>query len=155
MLNIILYRPEIPPNTGNIARLCTGVGATLHLVRPLGFQIDDKAVRRAGLDYWPHLKLEVHEDWSTFEGLYGPSTRDGFYFFSARSKKPYWQVRFPVETWLVFGPESTGLPHEMLERHADRALHIPMKSPHVRSLNLSNAAAVAVYEYQRQRAIAE
>jgi tRNA (cytidine/uridine-2'-O-)-methyltransferase len=146
-LHVALYQPEIHPNTGNIARLCAANGLPLHLVGNLGFRVDDRSVRRAGLDYWPFVKLCREESLSD---LYAqlPGTR--FFYFSARAERLYTQVEYQAGDCLVFGPESTGLPEELLRLHWDQALAIPMRSDKVRSLNLSTAVGIAVYEALRQ-----
>jgi len=144
-LNIVLHEPEIPQNTGNIARTCAAVGAALHLIEPLGFSIDEKAGRRAGLDYWSKLSLFVYaslEDF--FEQNSGP-----FFFCSTKARKTYADVEYPSGAYLVFGKESKGLPEPLLLKNKDNTIRIPMKSE-IRSLNLSNAVAVVAYEAQKQ-----
>jgi tRNA (cytidine/uridine-2'-O-)-methyltransferase len=148
-LHIVLVEPEIHWNTGNVGRTCLAVGAELHLVEPLGFSLEDKQVRRAGLDYWPRVRLRVWPDWAAFERAL-PGLGEPF-FFSSGGARRLWDVRYPTDTVLVFGRESVGLPPEVLQRHADRVLSIPMEDPALRSLNLSTAAAVAAYEVCRQR----
>jgi tRNA (cytidine/uridine-2'-O-)-methyltransferase len=149
MLHIALVEPEIHWNTGNVGRTTLAVGAELHLVGPLGFSLEEKQVRRAGLDYWPRVRLRVWPDWPTFEAAL-PSLGEPF-FFSAAGTRTLWEVRYPADTVLVFGRESVGLPPALLERHADRVLRIPMLDPALRSLNLSTSAAIAAYEVMRQR----
>ncbi len=145
-LNIVLYQPEIPQNTGNIARTCVAIGAKLWLVKPLGFRIDEKSVRRAGLDYWPHLCWEVVDDWQTLRtGI--PDWQP--WYFSKTASQHYAYVRYQAGDALVFGPETRGLPRTWLEQWPDRTVGIPIR-PEVRSLNLSNAVAVAAYEVLRQ-----
>jgi tRNA (cytidine/uridine-2'-O-)-methyltransferase len=145
-LHVVLIEPEIPPNTGSIGRLCLGTGCRLHLVKPLGFSIDEKAVRRAGLDYWKHVDLAVHESFEeVLERLAGRS----FVFTSAREGVPYTVHRFVRGEVLVFGRESTGLPERFHERYAGQFIRIPTPGP-IRSLNLANAASVVVYEGLRQ-----
>jgi tRNA (cytidine/uridine-2'-O-)-methyltransferase len=159
-LHIALVNPEIHWNTGNVGRTSLAVGAELHLVEPLGFSLDDKQVRRAGLDYWPRVRLRVWPRWEAFEEAL-PALGEP-YLFTAEGAyrgrdpavpppRPYWEVRFAERTVLVFGRESVGLPQELLVRYADRAAHIPMVDPALRSLNLSTAAALAAYEVVRQR----
>ncbi len=147
LIHVALYKPEIHPNTGNIARLCAANGLPLHLVGALGFRIDDRSVRRAGLDYWPHVDLRreinLHELKS---GL--PGSR--LFYFSARAERLYTDVEYRAGDCLVFGPESRGFPEELLREHRDYAIKIPMRSPHVRSLNLATAVAIAAYEALRQ-----
>ncbi len=149
LLHVALYQPEIHPNTGNIARLCAANDLALHLVGNLGFRIDDKAVRRAGLDYWPLVKLYRERD---LEELQQSLPKSRFYYFSARAVRAFTDARYQPGDCLVFGPETRGLPAELLQAAQDRALRIPMRSQGVRSLNLSTAAGVAVYEALRQLA---
>lgn len=134
--NVVLVQPEIPQNTGNIGRLCVGTGSKLHLVKPLGFDLDEKKVRRAGLDYWPHLDLTLHDSWD-------PGKSRSF-FFSKKAKKSVFDVEFEQGDYLVFGCETQGLPEEWIEKHPDRALSLPQFGP-VRSQNLSNAVSAVVY----------
>lgn len=146
-LHVVLWRPEIPGNTGNIGRLCAGANVWLHLVRPLGFELDNKYLRRAGLDYWPHVRLSVHDDFGEIAEVFA---RERLYFFSAKGERRYTEVSYPPGAVLVFGRETKGLSESLLEGYADRVLTIP-NTPKVRSLNLSNACAVAVYEVLRQQ----
>jgi tRNA (cytidine/uridine-2'-O-)-methyltransferase len=148
MLHMVLVSPEIHWNTGNVGRTALAVGAEVHLVEPLGFSLDDKQVRRAGLDYWPRVRLRVWPEWEALERAL-PSLGEAF-FFSSGAARPYWEVQYPADTVLVFGRESVGLPPALLERHAERTVRIPMEDPALRSLNLSTAAAVAAYEVVRQ-----
>ena len=145
-LNIVLYQPEIPHNTGSVGRTCLAVGAKLWLVQPLGFRLDDHYLRRAGLDYWEHLDCEVMKDWDALERALGNTP---CWYFSTRGTKVYTETQFQAGDALIFGPESSGLPAEMLDRASSRTLRIPVASP-VRSLNLSNAVAVVAYEACRQ-----
>jgi tRNA (cytidine/uridine-2'-O-)-methyltransferase len=149
-LHVVLVQPEIPPNTGSIARLCAATGTRLHLVRPLGFSLDDRYLKRAGLDYWPHVDLRVHDTWEAFRAA-EPAALP--LCFSARATTPY--TRAPLaETdplYLVFGGETRGLPDALRLAHAATTYCIPIFSRHVRSLNLSNAVAVVVYEALRRR----
>ncbi|TWU20850.1 tRNA (cytidine(34)-2'-O)-methyltransferase [Bythopirellula polymerisocia] len=145
-LHVVLHQPEIPYNTGSVGRTCVAVGAKLWLVRPLGFRIDDYYLRRAGLDYWQHLEWEVVDDWLQLVGQI-PESRH--WYFSKKATQSYTQVRFLCGDALVFGSESQGLPADWISAKADRCLRIPTR-PEVRSLNLSNAAAVASYEALRQ-----
>lgn len=145
-LHVVLYQPEIPQNTGNVGRTCVAVGAKLWLVRPLGFQLDDHHLRRAGLDYWQHLQWEVVEDWRTLCDALPPERA---WFYSKSGQRSYVQAPLKPGDVLVFGGESQGLPRRMLETYPDRSLMIPIR-PQVRSLNLSNAVAIAVYEAMRQ-----
>lgn len=149
-LHVVLHQPEIPPNTGNIGRTCVAVGAKLWLVRPLGFQIDEKQLRRAGLDYWPHLEWEVVEDWTALAAkLHEPLASGRAWFFTKAASRLYTDASYQPGDVLVFGSETRGLPPELLAQHSDQALRIPTR-PQVRSLNLSASAAVAIYEAVRQ-----
>jgi len=145
-LHIVLFQPEIPPNTGNVGRTCVAVGAKLWLVRPLGFRLDEKAVRRAGLDYWQHLDWEVADDWNQLIDRL-PGGR--FWFFTKHATRAYTEARYKVGDVLVFGSETSGLPKTLLADRQAQAVRIPQSSS-VRSLNLSNAVAVAAYEALRQ-----
>jgi tRNA (cytidine/uridine-2'-O-)-methyltransferase len=147
MFDIVLYEPEMPANTGNIGRLCVAVGATLHLVGRLGFHLDDRSVRRAGLDYWAEVKVVRHTSLAEFEAA-RPAER--IFCLSVRGATPYTRVRFRRGDAFVFGSESRGLPAEVLARHAGRTLCIPIPTGKVRSLNLATAAGVVVYEALRQ-----
>jgi tRNA (cytidine/uridine-2'-O-)-methyltransferase len=151
-LHVVLVEPEIHWNTGNAGRSCLAAGATLHLVQPLGFSLDEREVRRAGLDYWEHVPLQVWHDWPELETAL-PDLGEPF-FFSTKADRPYWDANFGERTVLVFGPETRGLPESLLARHPDRTFRIPMHSEHVRSLNLSTAVGIALYEVLRQRAVA-
>jgi len=147
---IVLVEPEIPPNTGNIARLCAATRAHLHLVEPLGFRIDEQAVRRAGLDYWPLVQLATHPSYGAARGEItraDPNARH--YLFTGKTTRSYLDVEFRPGDALVFGKESVGLPEALLERHAGELVGIPTLGP-VRSLNLANAVAIALYEALRQ-----
>ena len=146
-LNVVLVSPEIPPNTGNIARLCAATGTRLHLVEPLGFKITDARLKRAGLDYWDAVRVQVHPSWQACLAAL-PSAR--LWLFSTGSSRPHMRAEFRPGDILVFGCETKGLPDELLAAHADSVLGIPIRTDHVRSLNLSSAVAVAVYEALRQ-----
>lgn len=147
-INIVLYQPEIPPNTGNIARTCAITGAKLHLIKPLGFSIDDKQVKRAGLDYWHLLDLEVHENLEAFLEKYGDKE---LFFSSTKATQYYHEANFTEDCFIVFGRETSGLPALIHERYADRRIKIPMlQNEAARSLNLSNSAAIILYEALRQ-----
>jgi tRNA (cytidine/uridine-2'-O-)-methyltransferase len=148
MFHIVLHEPEIPNNTGNIGRTCIATGCSLHLIRPLGFSTDEKACRRAGLDYWPRLRPVEHESWAAYLGATAPDPRR-MWMFSGDVGRPVWSADFRPGDHLVFGKETAGLPVELLERHADRVLTFPMV-PHERSLNLATAVCAAVYEGVRQ-----
>jgi len=146
-LHIVLFEPEIPPNTGNIARLCACTGAALHLVHPLGFEINDKQLKRAGLDYWEHLEIRHHQSWAEARWAIGTDRR--WYGLSTKADRSFWEVEFSAGDVLVFGPESRGLPATI--RQELHLLRIPMRQDApVRSLNLSSACSVAVFEALRQ-----
>ncbi|NCO52235.1 MAG: tRNA (cytidine(34)-2'-O)-methyltransferase [Deltaproteobacteria bacterium] len=145
--HIVLIEPEIPPNTGNIGRLCAATGTPLHLVGKLGFSLDDKQMKRAGLDYWPEVKLHR---WDSFDALKGQYPAGRFWYMSKKATRGYTQVAFSEGDFLVFGKETLGLPEDLLEQARDRALRIPIFSPAVRSLNLANSAAIILYEALRQ-----
>jgi tRNA (cytidine/uridine-2'-O-)-methyltransferase len=147
-MRVVLVEPEIPPNTGSIGRLCAATDTPLHLVGRLGFTIDDKHLRRAGLDYWPHVRLQRHDDWAAFAAAI-PGRRLGF---SARAERPYTAIDFEADDVLVFGGETRGLPAAVRATLAPHLYRIPIASPHVRSLNLANAVAVVLYEALRQLA---
>lgn len=147
MLNIVLFEPEIPPNTGNVARLCAAMKCRLHLIKPLGFSLDDRYLRRAGLDYWPFVDLKVHEN---INALWSENESARFFYFSTKGKKSYTEMEYKDGDFLVFGPETRGLPKEMIEGKIDFLLTIPMKEPGVRSINLSSAVAMVVGEALRQ-----
>lgn len=147
MFHVVLYQPEIPPNTGNVIRLCANTGAQLHLVRPLGFRLDDRALRRAGLDYHEYANIHVHEDWKECVTTLGGHR---MFAFSSRGTEPFAAARFQPEDVFVFGAETRGLPDRVLGKFApEMRLRLAML-PGNRSLNLSNAVAVVVYEAWRQ-----
>ncbi len=151
MFDVVLYEPEIPSNTGNAVRLCAATGARLHLVRPLGFSLNDRALRRAGLDYHEHAALSVHDSWQACCGRLGASV----YAFTTKATRGYALARFAPGDVLLFGPETRGLPVELLDALADeQKLRLPML-PGRRSLNLANAVAVVVYEAWRQNGFRE
>lgn len=147
MLNIVLHEPEMPQNTGNIGRTCVATGAMLHLIRPLGFFLDDKSLKRAGLDYWPKLKLAVYED---FEDFLRRNPEAKIYMATTKAPRLYTETRYEDGCYLMFGKESAGIPEEILLRFPDTAVRIPML-PDIRSLNLSNSVAVLAYEALRQQ----
>ncbi len=146
-MHVVLLEPEIPPNTGSIARLCAATLTPLHLIEPLGFKIDDKHLKRAGLDYWEFVDLRVHKSWDAFLKQNGSKT---LRYFSKRAKRSYTQAHFEEDDYLVFGPETRGLPQELLDDNEGSAYRIPMIGAGVRSLNLSNAVSVVLYEGLRQ-----
>lgn len=147
--HVVLVEPEIHGNTGNVGRTCLATGAQLHLVEPLGFQLDDARVRRAGLDYWPEVRPRVWSDWKSLEARL-PDLGEPF-FFSAEARLDYWNVRYPRRTVLVFGKESVGLSPDLRKRYADRLVRIPILDSGVRSLNLANSVALGLYELLRQQ----
>jgi tRNA (cytidine/uridine-2'-O-)-methyltransferase len=147
MLHIAIWQPEIPPNTGNIARLCAATGATLHLVGRLGFRLDDRSLRRAGLDYWEHVEVCRHLDLSDLEAAL-PGAR--VFCFSAHGQRSYTSPEYRDGDCLLFGGETHGLPPEVLQRHAGRTFRIPMPGGKVRSLNLATAVGIVLYEALRQ-----
>ncbi|MGI6097472.1 MAG: tRNA (cytidine(34)-2'-O)-methyltransferase [Dethiobacteria bacterium] len=147
-MHIALIEPEIPSNAGNIARTCVLTGTRLHLVKPLGFSLDDRYLKRAGLDYWQYLDLEVH---NTFVELKSKYPQSNFYFFTTKGKKLYTDIVYNTEDFLVFGKETAGLPQHILEEHESNCVRIPMSSALKRSLNLSNAVAIALYEALRKQ----
>ncbi len=147
-LHVVLVEPEIAWNTGNAGRTCLAAGAQLHLVRPLGFSLGDKEVRRAGLDYWPRVDVRVWESWAALEAAL-PTLGEPT-FFTARAPRSFQDVAYRRPAVLIFGRESVGLPPELLARHASETARIPMLDPELRSLNLSSAVALGVYEARRQ-----
>jgi tRNA (cytidine/uridine-2'-O-)-methyltransferase len=148
----VLWEPEIPPNTGNIARLCAANETPLHLVGRLGFHLDDRRLKRAGLDYWPHVELYRHVTFADFEAWWAERglDPDRVFCLSARTDQTYTNIAFRPGDALVFGSETRGLPPEVLARHADRTFVIPMSAPVVRSLNLATAVGIVLYEGFRQ-----
>ena len=146
MFNIVLVEPEIPQNTGNIARTCAATGCTLHLVRPLGFEISDKYLKRAGLDYWQYVDIKL---WDNLQELFAAFPGARFYYFTTKAERRYSDAHFADGDFLVFGKETRGLPEELLVEHRNECLRIPMMGE-LRSLNLSNSVAIAVYEGLRQ-----
>lgn len=146
-MHIVLVEPEIPGNTGNIARLCAATGCELHLVKPLGFSIEDRYLKRAGLDYWHLVKVHVHENFAEVVKLY---QSHNFYFNTTKASKRHSDIAYHSDDLLVFGKETAGLPQELLNANPDNCIRIPMIED-ARSLNLSNAVAIAVYEAFRQQ----
>ena len=145
-INIVLVEPEIPQNTGNIARTCAAIGATLHLVHPLGFDISEKAVKRAGLDYWDKLDIIEYKNLEEFKSKV---KSNNIYLLSTKSQKVYTDVKYQDDCYLVFGPETRGLPEDYILENFENAVRIPMRD-NIRSLNLSNAVAIVAYEAERQ-----
>lgn len=145
-LNIVLVEPEIPQNTGNIARTCAAIGATLHLIHPLGFDISEKAVKRAGLDYWNKVNIVEYKNLEEFKEKV---KSDKIYLLSTKSQKVYSDVKYEDGAYLVFGPETRGLPEDYILEHFDKAVRIPMREG-IRSLNLSNSVAIVAYEAEKQ-----
>ena len=146
-LHIVLVEPEIPANTGNISRTCAATDTHLHLVRPLGFRTDDASLKRAGLDYWPSVKLEYHDSFAELQEKY-PQGR--FFYATTKATKRYSDVQFQDGDFLVFGKETKGLPPELIAANPDTSIRLPMRTEHVRSLNLSNSVAIMLYEALRQ-----
>ena len=150
LLHVVLHQPAIPPNTGNIGRTCVAAAAKLWLVKPLGFDVSEKARRRAGLDYWEHLEWEVVDDWPALsQQLAAPLQAGRAWFFSKKARRLHTEVPYRAGDVLVFGSETTGLPDDLLHEYADNTVRIPMREQ-VRSLNLAVAAGIAVYEALRQ-----
>ncbi len=147
MLHVALWEPEIPPNTGNVARLCAATGTVLHLVGRLGFRLDDRRLRRAGLDYWPHVTVRQHATAEAFEAAVAGSR---IIPLSSKTERPYTRMQYRDGDCLLFGSESKGLPASVLTRHAAHAVTIPMPAGHVRSLNLATAVGIVLYEALRQ-----
>lgn len=145
ILNIVLVEPQIPQNTGNIARTCAVTGARLHIVKPMGFTVDDKKLKRAGLDYWHFLDITYYENLDDF---FEKNSGD-FYFFTTKGQNRHSDVEYKDNSYLIFGREDAGLPEELLVKHPDECVRIPMRSD-IRSLNLSNSVAIGVYEVLRQ-----
>jgi tRNA (cytidine/uridine-2'-O-)-methyltransferase len=146
-MHVVLFQPEIPPNTGSVARLCAATLTPLHLIEPLGFKIDDKHLKRAGLDYWEFVDLHVHKSWEEF--CRRVDDRNLIYF-SKKATRSYTVKRYQTDDYLVFGPETRGLPQELLDANPQCAYRIPMMGAGVRSLNLSNAVSIVLYEALRQ-----
>ncbi|WP_027631601.1 tRNA (uridine(34)/cytosine(34)/5-carboxymethylaminomethyluridine(34)-2'-O)-methyltransferase TrmL [Clostridium hydrogeniformans] len=146
-LNIVLFEPEIPQNTGNIARTCVLTNSKLHLIKPLGFSLDEKHLKRAGLDYWQYLDLEIHESFEDFKNKYKEGT---FYFATTKGEKFYSEVSFNKGDFIIFGRESSGLPDYIRNSRREGCIRIPMLESSTRSLNLSNTVAIFAYEAIRQ-----
>ena len=149
MFNIVLVEPEIPPNTGNIGRLCLATRSTLHLVRPLGFSLEDRQLRRAGLDYWSEVALELWDSLGSLQRRQPAGTR--YFFLTTKSQHPYYKVKFRRNDFLVFGRETKGLQHKLLAANTDNCITIPMHG--TRSLNLATAVAIVLFEAVRQQQV--
>ncbi|MDF2536809.1 MAG: trmL [Bacillales bacterium] len=150
-INVVLFQPEIPANTGNIARTCAATNTSLHLIRPLGFRTDDKMMKRAGLDYWEHVNIQYYD---SLDELFDNYKQGKFYLITKFGEKTYSNFDFSdseEDIFFVFGRETKGLPKEVIEKYKETALRIPMNDEHVRSLNLSNTAAILIYEALRQQ----
>ena len=146
-INIVLCEPEIPQNTGNIARTCAATGASLHLIRPLGFEINNAKLKRAGLDYWDKLDITYYDSLSDFLAKHADKT---IYYFTTKAMHNYSDISYPDDAWIMFGKETRGLPEELLKENPETCVRIPMRDT-LRSLNLSNSVAIAVYEILRQK----
>lgn len=146
-LNIVLLEPEIPQNTGNIARTCAAIGASLHLIEPMGFTVTDAKLKRAGLDYWNKLDITYYKN---IEDFYERTKGGEYFYFSTKAPRCYTDIDYPSPCYLIFGKESAGIPETILKKNLERCVRIPMRES-LRSLNLSNSAAIAVYEVLRQR----
>lgn len=145
-INIVLHEPEIPQNTGNIARTCAATGASLHIIRPMGFTVDDKKLKRAGLDYWDKLDITYYDSLEDFRHSHPDAV---VYYYTTKAPRKYTDVIYPDNTFIMFGKESRGLPEELLHSDKEHCVRIPMRDS-LRSLNLSNSVAIAVYEILRQ-----
>ncbi len=150
-VHIVLFEPLIPANTGNIARTCAATNSKLHLIKPLGFSTDDKALKRAGLDYWEHVDISYHE---SLDDFFTKNKGAAFFYITKFAEKHYCEIDYAAisgDIFLLFGKETTGLPKHLLSEHPERGLRLPMNDDHVRSLNLSNTAAIVIYEVLRQK----
>ena len=146
-LNIVLFEPEIPNNTGNIGRLALASGSNLHLVKPFGFEINDTRLKRAGLDYWQHLSVTMYD---SIHDFLNKNKDKNMVFLSSHGTKNHWSINFEDDMFLIFGKESVGLPKHLIEKNSDKLFKIPLYSKHVRSLNLANAVGIVVYEGLKQ-----
>ena len=146
-LNIVLVEPEIPPNTGAIARLCAATNTTLHLVEPLGFKLDDRALKRAGMDYWEHVTWKSWPNWTSLREAHANAR---FFFLTTKTPRAYTETQFAPGDFLVFGRETRGLPESLLKENEKSCLTIPMQNPEVRSLNLATSSAIVLFEALRQ-----
>lgn len=148
-INIVLHEPEIPQNTGNIARTCAATGASLHIIKPMGFEIDDRKLKRAGLDYWDKLDINYYESYEDFLEK-RPEAKENIFFFSTKAPQTYTDVKeYPDNVFIMFGKETKGLPEDILFDNKERCVRLPMRDT-IRSLNLSNSVAIAVYEILRR-----
>ena len=152
-MNIVLVEPEIPPNTGNVARLCAATKTRLHLIEPFGFELDDKQLKRAGMDYWQQVEWRRWRDWTAFRESAPAESR--LWFIESNGPKLYSEVRFNIGDYLVFGRETAGLPMQLLKENRGSWLRIPMLNPQSRSLNLANCAAIVLFEALRQQGFGE
>jgi len=148
-VNVVLVEPEIPPNTGNVARLCAATKTTLHLIEPLGFTLDDAQLKRAGMDYWQHLEWKRWPNWDAFQKELPSKAR--LWFIESGGSRLYTDAKFEANDFIMFGRETAGLPKKLLEQHRDQWLRIPMFNPKARSLNLSNCVALVLFEALRQQ----
>jgi tRNA (cytidine/uridine-2'-O-)-methyltransferase len=148
-MQVVLVEPEIAPNTGNIARLCAATNTALHLIEPLSFKLDDKMLKRAGMDYWRHVRWHRWSNWQTFAAQLPAHAR--LWFIESGGPRQYAEARYAPDDFLVFGRETAGLPKHLLEQNRERWLRIPMLNPHARSLNLSNSVAIVLFEALRQQ----
>ena len=146
-LNIVLFEPEIPNNTGNIGRLALASGSKLHLVKPFGFELSDRRLKRAGLDYWQHLEVLMYD---SIDHFFRINKNENFAFFSSHGQKSHWDISFEDNMFLIFGKESVGLPKSIIENHKSQLYKIPLYCEHIRSLNLANAVGIVIYEGLRQ-----
>ena len=148
-MHVVLLEPEIPPNTGNVARLCAATNTTLHLIEPFGFQLDDRQLKRAGMDYWQHVTWRRWKNWADFASLLPSGSR--CWFIESNGPRRYDEVQYGTDDYLVFGRETAGLPRAFLDEHPHQWLRIPMFNPPARSLNLSNCVALVLFEALRQQ----
>ncbi|MCJ8346520.1 tRNA (cytidine(34)-2'-O)-methyltransferase [bacterium] len=151
MIHIVLFQPEIPPNTGNIARLCVCNDLHLHIIHPIGFSLQKKDVLRAGLDYWDHLTLSEHDSWNSFKKDVSEVDSTSLFYFSAKATRAYWDVTYPKECYIIFGSETRGLPQNIHQDNKESMLTIPMLGDHSRCLNLASSVSIAAYEVMRQQ----
>jgi tRNA (cytidine/uridine-2'-O-)-methyltransferase len=152
-MHVVLVEPEIPPNTGNVARLCAATKSILHLIEPLGFKLDDAKLKRAGMDYWQHVEWNRWQNWKTFEEKLPPNAR--LWLIESNGQKRYTEAKFETDDYLVFGRETAGLPKQLLEQYREKWLRIPMFNPRSRSLNLSNCVGLVLFEALRQQGFAD